>query len=201
MRHIVLARKFGKPRKSTGFTLVELLVAMVLLAVLLGSFSLLFSSAIRHSTDVQERVLLQTEARAAVDRLVRDLRQAYTGDASPPLETIGASAITFLSPDRAEPFHLRRIAYRVNGDKLERAMALSTDVDGPPWQFPALGTWAAQASGLVDSAVFAYRDKNGAATADPAAVHTVLVTLAVASRTSPARRLTYSTNVEVRATR
>ena len=188
-------------RREQGFTLTEMLVAMSLFGVLAAAGSLLLSSSIRHSSEVQERVLLQTEVRGAVEGVVRDLRQAYTGDDTSALESIGPSEITFLSPDRAEPFHLRRISYRVTGDELQRAIAVSTNTDGPPWVIPALENWTTQAARLVEPNVFTYQDETGAATADPAAVRTVVITVVAATRTAPDRRLTYQTVVHLRATR
>ena len=188
-------------RRQAGFTLVEVLVAMALLMVVVAAGSLLLSSAIRHSSDVQERILLQTEARAAVAGVVRGLRQAYTGDTTPALESIGESEITFLSPDAAEPLRVRRIAYRLAGDERQRAMAVSTNVDGPPWNMSELGPWTTLARGIVDPVVFRYQDAGGQPTTDSAAVRSVVVTLAVAARTSPRRRLTYRTTAYLRATR
>jgi len=108
---------------------------MAVLSVAFAAFAALLGVLIRHSGETQERSTLQTEARAAIDRLVQDLRQANTGDAGTPILSLGSSQITFLSPDRATPFRLRQIAYRVSGDRLERAMAVSTNTGGPPGRF------------------------------------------------------------------
>ena len=188
-------------RAEHGFTLTELLAAMVVLGALLAVAYPLFASTIRHSGDVQERTVLQAEARGAAEALVRELRQAHTDEETRPLEAIAASQISFLSPDNAEPPRLRRIAYQMSGDRLERAVAVSTNTDGPPWMFPPLGGWAPRLGSIADPAVFTYQDATGAATSDPAAVRTITVTLVVAPRTSSERPLTYRTSVELRTAR
>ena len=193
------AGRSPRPHAQAAYTLVELLVAMAVLSVAFAAFAALLGVLIRHSGETQERSTLQTEARAAIDRLVQDLRQANTGDAGTPILSLGSSQITFLSPDRATPFRLRQIAYRVSGDRLERAMAVSTNTGGPPWTFPALGAWVAQAGSIVDPAVFSYVDAAGVATTNPAGVRTVNVRLRVATRTSPGAPTTYETSATLRA--
>lgn len=189
-------RPILRGRRQAGFTVIELLVGMLMLGILVAAFSALFGSTIRHSSEVEEQATLQVEARAAVDRLAQDLRQAYTGDGSAPIESIGPTEIVFLSPDRQTPFHLRRVAYRLTNGRLERAEAASTDTDGPPWSIPALGPFSVQVRSVENTTVFTFFDEAGAETADPAAVHTVGITLTVAS--SPERRSTYGSNVTLR---
>jgi prepilin-type N-terminal cleavage/methylation domain-containing protein len=188
-------------RDERGFTIIELVVAMTLLVTVVGVAYPLLGSAIRHSSDIEERSVLQGEARSAVDRLTNELRQGYTGDVTPPIETLTPAQITFLSPDRATPFHLRRISYRISGGVLERATAVSTDTDGPPWNLPVADTWKRMVGSVQNPAVFTYLDAAGLTTTSAAAVRTVGVTLLVAARTSPGRMLTYQTSVKLRATR
>jgi prepilin-type N-terminal cleavage/methylation domain-containing protein len=187
-------------RREDGFTLMEMLVAMALLGVLFAALALAVGSAIRHSSEVEEESTLQTETRAAIDRFAQDLRQAYTGEEDvAPIESIGSTQITFLSPDRATPFHLRRVSYRLSSGVFERAEAVSTDTDGAPWSIPALGGWAKQVGSVVNTTVFTYLDEGGLPTNDPAAVRTVNVTLTVATPASPNRQSTYQTSVTVRS--
>ncbi len=126
-------------RTDDGFTLIELLTAMTVFAIVLGIFSMVLSSSIRHSGEIEESGALQAEARSAITSLSQDLRQMYDGDdntLTTPLESISSTQITFVSPDRAQPFHLRRISYRLLAGKLERATLTSTDTDGSPWVIP-----------------------------------------------------------------
>jgi Tfp pilus assembly protein PilW len=176
-------------------------VTMLVMGLLIAVFSLVFSSALRHSDEIEEHSTIQTEARAALDRFTQDFRQAYTGDDTWAIESISASQVTFLSPDRSTPFHLRRISYRVNAGKLERALAVSTDTDGAPWSFPALGPWSTQVGSIVGSSGFTYFDEDGVAVlTDEAAVRTVNLKLITATASAPGRQTTYETSASIRVT-
>jgi prepilin-type N-terminal cleavage/methylation domain-containing protein len=62
-----------------GFTLVELLVAMAVTVIILGGALLLFSNSIQTSNLTLKRSEVETEARAALNQISRDLSQAGTG--------------------------------------------------------------------------------------------------------------------------
>jgi type II secretory pathway component PulJ len=190
-------------RGQDGFTLSEMLAAFALIGAMFAMFAAVVSSTIKHDGEVREQTTLQTEVRAAIDMLAGELRQANTGDDTiAPLESISATQITFLTPDRSEPFHMRRISWRLAGGKLERAFATSTDTDGAPWTIPALGGWARRAGSITSTTLFTYRDSAGtlltpsAATADD--VHTVGISVTVATVTSPGRPYKYTTSVTLR---
>jgi prepilin-type N-terminal cleavage/methylation domain-containing protein len=185
-------------RRQSGFTLVELVISMALIGIIFAVYSVTMSSTIHTSAEVQEDAVLQGEVRAAVDALAKDLRQAYTGNGSPALETMTASQIQFLSPDRATPFHLRRINYRVTSGRLERAAVASTNTGLPPWTFPALGAYSRQVGSVVSTNVFTYYDGDGTVTATPADVAGVTIRVVVALPQSPTRQFTYATSVALR---
>ena len=67
--HAMMRATFNRLKREDGFTLSEMLVVISILGLILGAFSLIFSSAIRHSGEIQEQNLLQTEVRAATDRI------------------------------------------------------------------------------------------------------------------------------------
>jgi prepilin-type N-terminal cleavage/methylation domain-containing protein len=185
-----------------GFTLVEMLTAMTVFSILIAVFATTFGSAIRHSDEIEEQSNLQVETRAAITFLSQDLRQVYDGDANvltSPIESIGPTQITFLTPDRATPFHMRRLSYRLTGGQFERAMATSSDTDGYPWSIPALGSYRKLVGSVANATAFTYKDAAGLTTAVPANVRTVHVTLTVATNTTPARQYTYQTNVSLRS--
>lgn len=201
----MIRRGLCAARRQDGFTLTEMLVTIVVLSLLIAAFSLVFSSALRHSDEIEEQSVLQAEVRPALDRFAQEFRQAYTGDDTWPIESIGASQITFLSPDRQTPFHLQRISYRVSGGNFQRAFATSTDTDGSPWSIPSLGSWATQFGFLVSSsAYFRYFDASGTelnpVTADPEDVRTVNLKVIVATITASSRQVTYETSASLRAT-
>jgi prepilin-type N-terminal cleavage/methylation domain-containing protein len=188
----------GAFKRDGGFTVVELLVVLAILGVVFAVFSMVLSTSVRDSGEVREDAVLQGEVRAAVDRLAQDLRQAYTGDTTSPIETMTATQLTFLSPDRATPLHNRRISYRLQSGTLERAMATSTNTGGPPWTIPALGSYQAQVSSVRNSTVFTYFDVTGAATTAATNVASITVTVKVSTKTSTAREFTYSTSIALR---
>ncbi len=185
-----------------GFTLVEMLTAMTVLAILIAAYTLVLGSAVRHSGEVEQQTNLQVEARGALASISQDLRQAYDGDgdvATSPIESVSSTQITFLSVDRAQPFHVRRLSYRLNTGKLERARATSTDTDGYPWTIPALSSYLGLVGSVANSTVFTFKDANGATTSTASAVRTVGVTLTVVTKTTPSRQYTYKTSVTLRS--
>ena len=165
---------------QAGMTLIELTVALALLGVFLVAALGTFASGWRGAADLDRETVRQAEARAAMDTLVADLRQAHTGDtALPPVTAVSTRAITFHSPDRAQPHHIRRIRYRVTGTVLERSVTTSTNTGAPPWTFPAEGRWVPVADGVQAGTIFTARDATGAATTTAAAVRRVEIALAV----------------------
>jgi prepilin-type N-terminal cleavage/methylation domain-containing protein len=68
-----------RKREEKGLTLIEVLVAMAVTLVLLGGAVLIFSNSSQTSTITLKRAEVQTEARAALSQISRDLSQAGTG--------------------------------------------------------------------------------------------------------------------------
>lgn len=184
-----------------GFTIIEMLESMVLLSVLIAVAAVALTSIVRQGSEVQEQSVVQTEVRAAVDRVAQDLRQANAPDGSPAIETALPTELTFLSPDRAEPVRLRRIAYRTAAGRLERAMATSTNTGGPPWSIPALGAWEQQSTAaFVNPVVFRYFDSAGLETAVATNIRSVELRVVAELPATPGRQFTYGTTVTVRPT-
>lgn len=190
-----------QPRAADGFTLIEMVVSIAVLGIFFAAFSTVVGSSIIHGSEIQEQAVLQTEVRAAVDRLAADLRQSTNaGDTSlARISTATGTQLTFISPDRAQPMHVRRIAYQVTGGQLQRALATSTST-AAPWTIPALGGWSTLFRSVVTTGipVFSYFDGNGASTAVATNVRTVRIHVAVATATAPGRQLTYDTRVTLR---
>lgn len=182
-------------------TLIEMLSAMAVFSIVLGMFALVLSSAIRHSGEVEEQTNLQVEARAAILSVSQDLRQVYDGDGNlltSPIESMTSTQVTFLSPDRSQPFHIRRISYRLSGGQFQRALATSSDTDGSPWVIPALSSYRKLVNSVVSTTAFAYKKADGTTATTPLDVKTIDVTLRVATKTTPTRQYTYKTSVTVR---
>jgi prepilin-type N-terminal cleavage/methylation domain-containing protein len=203
---------FTRLASERGFTLSEMLVVISILGLILGAFSLIFSSSIRHSGEIQEQSLMQTEVRFATDRIAREVRQAYYGDGTtcPVTVTTGTCPITmstatqlqFYSLDEQAPYHLRFIAYRLSGGALQRAMATSTNTAGPPWTMPALGAWGTVVGSIKNATLFTYFDSASPtpnATTTASSVRSVTITLTEATSTSPGRQYTYTTSAALRS--
>lgn len=188
-------------RCDRGFTVIEMLVSLTVLAVFFAVFATVVSSSIRHGSEIQEEAVLQTEVRASVDTLAADLRQASAGgDTSlSPISTATSTQLTFHSPDRAPQMHLRRIAFQVTGGQLQRALATSANT-ASPWSIPALSAWSTVARSIVTTGtpVFSYFDATGASTTVAANVRTVRIRVTVATPTTPTRQFTYETRVALR---
>jgi prepilin-type N-terminal cleavage/methylation domain-containing protein len=189
----------GRLGRQEGFTLLEALIAMTLLAIVTGVLMTVLSSTAHWSNDTQERTALQGEVRFALDALSQDLRQAYVGGSAAAIESAGSTQIVFDSPDRSTPFHLRRISYRLLNGELQRSVATTTNTDGPPWAFAPDFGWVRQVGSVGNSTIFTYLDASGAATTDPTAVRSVAVTLQVRPA-ADAMPVTYSANVTLRTT-
>jgi len=188
-------------RGQDGFTVIEMLVSIALLSVLIAAAATVLTNIVRQGTEVQEQSVLQTEVRHAVDRIAQDLRQAYTDVGSTAIEVGDATNLQFLSPDRGEPFRMRRIAYQVSAGRLERALSTSTDTDGAPWSFPPLSAWQPQSTAaFVNPVVFTYFDSAGAAPAALGDVRSVGVRVVAELPTTSGRQFTYGTTVTVRPT-
>jgi prepilin-type N-terminal cleavage/methylation domain-containing protein len=201
VRHIDL-------RREDGFTLTELLISMVFLSVLFAAFAMILTTSSHVGGSVQEQDTLETEVRGAVDRLGQDLREAYTGTTTPArIESISGTQVTFYAPDRANPFHLRKIWYRLTGGHLDRAAVTSTDTDGPPWlglpaSAPSTG-WARQLASITSTTLLTTVDASGACTTTAATsttIRSICITLKVAPLHSSGRQYTYSTTVTLRGT-
>jgi prepilin-type N-terminal cleavage/methylation domain-containing protein len=195
---ISLARRL---RREDAFTLIEMLSAMTVFSIVLASFSMVLSSAIRHSSEVEESTNLQIEARAAVNAIAADLRQVYDGDGNlltSPIESISGTQINMLSPDRQYPFHLRRVSYRLSSGQLQRATATSTDTDGAPWVIPTLSSYRKLVGSVQNGTVFAFKKADGTTATSPIDVKTVDVTVTVATKNGPTRQYTYKVSITVR---
>lgn len=188
--------------REAGLSILEVAVAGAVLMIALASAFGFFTSALRRTADLQLQNELQAEVRLMLDRLVPELRQAYTGDpALSPVASIAATSIMFYSPDRATPLRLREISYRLSGSVLERAVRISTNTEEPPWSFAGTRTFIEVAREVVTGTLFQGRDATGAPTSSPAAIRQVGLDIAVDA--DPARPPTpqrYQTSVEIRVT-
>jgi type II secretory pathway pseudopilin PulG len=188
--------------EESGFLLVELLTTIAVFGIFIGAVSVIFTGALRSSSQSSDQAIGQSEARAAVDALGAELRQGYSDSTFPSgqiwLKTMTGTTLTFYTPDRASPFHLREVSYQLSGGKLQRAFVTSTNAGAGPWvvggtslQTATLGAWSTQVSSVTNSTLFTYYDSAGAVTATAANVATVVVTVAVGPTGGQGKSTTY----------
>jgi len=196
-------------RDESGVTLFELVAMMaVLLPVGIALMSMM-TTTVKSSSRVQELAGLQSEVRAAVERVAVELRQAACNGTTAPITTASGTQIGFYSPDRANPYHLRQVAYRLTSDstwtgryQLERTFVTSTNTDGPPWTIGSLPSppWPKLIGSITNATAFTYKDASGNTTSTPSAVATVNIALTVAPHPGLGTgSATYQTSIDVRA--
>ena len=169
MRHI---RSIA--RDIRGLTLIEMLVAMVIVGIM--GIALVGFLRTQHQTVVRQNagVLATQNARAAVDMLVRELRNA------------GYSPRGALSGARINAMQVDSVSWtadmNADGDTLDTSAGqwderLAYYVQGANLMRASPGGDAAAVTDNVDSLRLAYFDGDGAATADPAIVEQVRIRL------------------------
>lgn len=86
--------------REDGFALTELLIAMVLIGVVLGTSLVVFSAFSNQSRRVDRQSKAQNNARRTIDRMVIQLRSATAGSVTggQPIEKATADDLVFLAP-------------------------------------------------------------------------------------------------------
>lgn len=199
----MMRRALRRLRDDRGMSLVELTVSMVFLGVIGAGFAMTFSSTIRQQNQATEQATTQTEVRQALDRMTRELRQAYVdGPGSGwPIETATGSQITFTTPDRSSTFKLLRVSYRVSGGVLQRAFVTSTSSGGSPWTWPSPSTpsnWSTIALNVKSATPFTYLDASNATTTTAANVRSIAIAFTFGTVLSNGRTYSYTTTVTPR---
>ncbi len=186
-------------RNERGFTVVELLATMAVMGIVLAVFGQLLVTSSKTSNRIAEQATLQNDVRAAVDRLTSDFRQATNANGTSAVESLSGTTLTFDSPDRATPFHLRRIAYRLVSGDLQRSVTTSTDNDGWPWVWPiGTPTWTTEVGSVTNATSFTFYDANGAVTTDPNTVRSARISLTVAPKQTQGGTASYTALVSIR---
>jgi prepilin-type N-terminal cleavage/methylation domain-containing protein len=186
-------------RGEGGFTLVETLVTMAIMGIVMTVFGQVLLTSSKTSNRVEEQATLQNEVRVVVDQLTTDLRQATNAGGTSPVEAVSSTSLTFVSPDRQTPFHLRRISYRLQNGQLQRSSSVSTDTDGWPWVWPAApATYFPMIDSVTGTSVFTFYDANGNATTDPTTVRSARISLRVSPRQAQGGSAAFSALVSIR---
>jgi type II secretory pathway component PulJ len=149
-----------------GFSITELMVALCTLAIVLAGVYALQRQGLSSYLMGAGRVEAQSNARAALDLMVHELRYATAMTAVTGCDA-GTSDITFSSLDDQNPTGLPvSLRYRLNGTNLERTKA---------------GTTTVLIGGVQNLTFTCYDGINGrgSPTATPGSVRLVVVTLTV----------------------
>jgi prepilin-type N-terminal cleavage/methylation domain-containing protein len=153
-------------RDEGGFTLVEMLVTLVVLSILVTAFSLVFQTTITRSATLTEHATLESEGRALVDTIANELRQSACNNTTPPIVSASGTTLTFYTPDRATPYHLREVSYVLSGGKVTEQQVASTntgDATTTSWTMPALssGTTVTKVASVSTQYPFDFSDVSG----------------------------------------
>jgi Tfp pilus assembly protein PilW len=158
-------------RSERAFTLVELVVAMPIMLVVMGGLVLMLTTVTHWGSQTQEETTLQTEARAALNRLEGEIRGAFIGQGSDiPFVSATSTSITFDTPDEAEAnpatgasFDLLQVSYRISNGTLQRQFQTTTNTYPGSltggWTWGSLSPWATvvgSSNSITNPDVFSY---------------------------------------------
>jgi type II secretory pathway pseudopilin PulG len=140
-----------------GFSLVEITIGVALLTLLFALATMILQSTIARSSTLTEQATLEVQGRAAVDAMASELRQAACLGTTPPIVTATNTALTFYSPDRGSPYHMREIFYTLSSGALTRQVAVSANTSSSAsWGAMTLGTAATALSSISSTTAFDY---------------------------------------------
>lgn len=209
-----------------GFTLVELAVAMPIMLVIMGGLVLMLTTVTHWSSQTQSEVSLQTEARAAINRLEAEVRGAIApGDGTNAIVAATATSLTFDTPDTyattitggttENSFHLMQISYQVSGGTLQRQFKTSTNTYPAAygaWTWGSLGSWVTEVgtvNSITNSDVFSYYgspNSSGALTpltfpiTDTSGIVAIGVKLTLSTGGSQPEKFTVTDTIAIRGT-
>jgi prepilin-type N-terminal cleavage/methylation domain-containing protein len=185
--------------RERGFTLMEMLVAVVIAAIVMLGVFRVFTSAQRTYEKGTENIDGQQNARAALNWLAKEIRSAKGFNVAQP------GRVTILSDkttrDQQRTFTLDAGDVDGDGDTSELLLTRAPDDDG------TLGVFTDEIAVGIDSLAFIYRDGNGAITASRASIQEVEILVFAAGsgmrdQTGPGavneRRISMSTRVKCR---
>jgi type IV pilus assembly protein PilW len=183
--------------KSNGFTLVEVLIAMLIGGVVLAAVMVSFQSQHNVYLAQDEVVVMQQNARVALDMLVRDIRSVGhdPNNLGAGITVAGANNLVFTRDDGADPAALETISYSLydafansdppGNDGLEDDLARNT------------GGGRQAVAENIRELEFRYLDENGEVTATLGDIRSIQVSIMVQTdqpdmKTNPPARIYYT---------
>lgn len=180
-------RRRSRPSRAAhqdGYSLIELLVAMVLVGVVAAAVYASFMSGVEASSSRDSQARAQNDARMAMEEFTRDVRQAVSPDglvapvAAAPTSTsveLWVDNNRSITATTASPV---RVRYRLSGTNLVRQV-----YSGAAWSAEEI---LAQAVANGSTPLFTAVDVDGAATSIPGAVATISLRLILGDRSGRA---------------
>lgn len=147
-----------------GFTLIEIVLTIALVGIVAGVAAVIIMQGTSSYSTGRSRLEAHEQARFALERMSREVRQVRSRSAAPvdDIITMTAANLEFIDVNGTQ------IGFRLNGDIMERRE------NAGPWQVLATGITAPA------GALFSYLDAAGAAGASQAALWSIRVELAAA---------------------
>jgi len=157
--------------RSAGFTLPELLIGIILMAIFGLALLGFYTSSLNQATTHENQARSQADGRTALDRLEGEIRQSISPDAgaTPPIASLSPTSIVFYYDGTRDPTDLstfpQRVRYQISGGQLLRDVANPVGA-APPYTWTAYGPQEVIATGVQTAApLFAAEDDAGAALA------------------------------------
>ena len=122
-------------RYTKGMTLVEMMVAIGILTVVMGGFSLVFIRSLRTNAFTIEEGTTSLFTSRAVDAIVNELRKVKQGDDGgfPIVSATAFDLKVYVNADDDDK--TERVHYFLDGDVLKRGV--SNPIEGTPVTYPA----------------------------------------------------------------
>lgn len=115
-----------KFRDDSGFTLVEMSVALILSAMVVGTFVSVFFAFSQNAGDATGKAEHQEQARQVMARLVVDLRQAVAAEPNGwPIESLAADRLVFYTMTRDGDSPIRIVYERADCEAGECELVVS----------------------------------------------------------------------------
>jgi prepilin-type N-terminal cleavage/methylation domain-containing protein len=103
--------KKGRACRQAGFTLIEIIIAMVVTGVIFTVFALIINTAMQSWAFMRDQKSVAAEARSAMQRMVREIRRTRDGSG---ITTLEAADYGFVDVDGGN------IEYAQSGTDLQR---------------------------------------------------------------------------------
>lgn len=146
---------------DSGFTIIEMTIVLMLLAVMMGAGWMLMQSAGNIADQTQAQSQATDETRGALDRITRELRSSQEATENMgAVSTMTTNSISFYVDLRHDGY-LDRVTYFMSGRSLMRRETSATTIMPPPvFHSPesAATTMVANISPTFTGAIFQYKN-------------------------------------------